>query len=82
MTEGKVRLWVAGNDESFRLSGIRLPELPESIFNLLPNCTLDLAELGAESKRKPPVDHQEAQPLAPPIIAELASLVELWHCGP
>jgi hypothetical protein len=51
----KEELYAKRNVRSFRLWGNRLPELPESIYNLLSNCTLNLAEPGAESKRKPPV---------------------------
>ena len=55
ITVGNERLYVSRNSASFRLSEIGLPALPESIYNLLPNCTLDLAKPGAESKRKPPL---------------------------
>jgi hypothetical protein len=56
----KVQLYVKRNVRSFRSWESKLPELPESIYNLLSNCTLNLAEPGAESKRKPPVIPQEA----------------------
>ena len=47
----------------------RSPELPESIYNLLSSCTLNLAEPGAESKRKPPVKNQEAYTQTPRNMA-------------
>ena len=58
----KAELCTMKNARTFRRSDAGLPELPESIHNLLSICTLNLESPGAASKRKPPLINRRRGP--------------------